>query len=859
MKFNSRNPRTRTTARIAVCTLAFCTAPLAVNAQQAAEPAAAPAELPPLEVTTKAAQKKAPAKKAQAKAAPKAASQAQPAEIAAPAGGRPSSVTNGASTVKDYVATSSTAGTKTDTPLKETPQSISVVGQEQMRDQGARSLQEATRYVPGVFSDPYGFDSRGDSSIIRGIAGTYFVDGLRTTYGYSQTTTPIEPYSLERIEVLRGPASMLYGQTPTGGIINAASKLPSELPYTEIGVEYGSFDFKQVKFDSTGKLSDDGKWLYRIVGLGREAETQVDYVDNDRLMLAPSLTYRPTNNTSITVLGNFRDDKSGSTQQFLPAEGVLFPNTVTEERVNRSTFVGEPGDHYNTESQSVSGIIDHKFSDSLKLHHISRYAHTENEYDSTYAAILTPSRLNIINGTLVSVVQAFINPALPDNTALLNGAYAPFLDSTHSQVARARTITLQETDVFNTDTNLTAKLTTGWVNHTITGGADYMSFVTDQKNGGTLVDNLLTANGLTPLGQAYMSALSGALGFGGALQPGFNIYNPTYGQSNYLLSFSDLLISANNPPLTTRPQETQTQTGLYIQDQLKMGPWTAVLGLRQDWLKAEQVGSPDEDEKATTGRAALMYNFNFGLTPYVSYSTSFTPLPGQPVGSNILSPVSTWRPAGPIEGEQVEIGFKYQPTGAPFMINAAAYELTDKNQLVQPDILFAAVQGADVRVRGFEIEAMGKVTPELKVIGSYSYTDAIYEKYPELFPAASGISEFMEGKRVDGIPQHLASLWAIYSVLDGPLKGFSIGGGVRYVGGAESWGRDVATGQELSIETPSFTLFDAMVAYETPDWRWQLTAQNLEDEYVVTSCSAYRGDCFIGQARTIVTGFTYKF
>jgi iron complex outermembrane receptor protein len=342
-------------------------------------------------------------------------------------------------------------------------------------------------------------------------------------------------------------------------------------------------------------------------------------------------------------------------------------------------------------------------------------------------------------------------------------------------------------------------------------------------------------------------------------QPAFNLYKPQYGKSNYLVSFSDGIVSPDDLPFVTRPTETQTQTGLYIQDQLKMGPWIAVLGLRQDWLNAEQAGAPDENEKATTGRAALMYNFDFGLTPYVSYSTSFTPLPGQPVGTSIDAPFATWRPAGPIEGEQIEIGFKYQPAGAPFMLNAAAYELTDKNQLVQPDILFAAVQGADVKVRGFEIEAIGKVTPELKVIGSYSYTDAVYEKYPELFAFPSGISEFMEGKRVDGIPQHLASIWAIYSVLDGPLKGLSFGGGARYVGGSESWGRDISTGDELFIETPSFTLFDAMVAYETPDWRWQLTGQNLEDEYVVTSCAAYRGDCFLGQGRTITTGFTYKF
>jgi iron complex outermembrane receptor protein len=864
MTFDTRN--LRATSRIAACTFALLAAPLSVSAQEAAQPAQKPAELPPLEVTAKVAQKKAPAKKAQAKAAPKAAPPAQAAETAAPTG-RPSGVTNSASPVKDYVATDSTTGTKTDTPLKETPQSITVVGKEQMRDQGVQNIQEAFRYVPGVFADPYGPDSRGDSAIIRGIAGSYFVDGLRTTYGYSQTTAPIEPYALERAEVLRGPASMLYGQAPTGGIINGSSKLPSEIPYREIGVDYGSFDFKQVKLDATGPLTQDGKWLYRIVGLAREADTQVDFVDNDRLMLAPSLTYRPTNDTSITFLGNFRKDQSGSTQQFLPALGTLTPNDFGQ-RAKHSTFAGEPTDHYDTDAQSASVFVDHKFGDDLKLHHASRYAHTENAYDSTYAAILTPTRFNVINGTLVGVVQNFIDPLLPNGTALLNGADAPFLNGGQSQVARARTVTYQETDVFNSDTNLTGKFSTGWINHKVTGGFDYMNYSTDQLNGGTLVDNLLTSSGLTPTGQFYASILSSAFGFGGALQPTFDIYKPKFGQSNYLLSFTDLFISADGVPLTARPHEEQTQTGLYIQDQLKMGPWSAVVGLRQDWLKVEQAGQPDEDDTATTGRAALMYNFDFGLTPYISYSTSFTPLPGQPVGSNIFASTvgETLRPASAIEGEQVEIGFKYQPNGAPFMINAAAYELTDKNQIVQPDILFDGVQGADVKVRGFEIEAIGKVTPELKIIGSYSYTDATFEKYPELYLFQSGISDYMEGKKVDGIPEHLASLWAIYTVQDGSYRGLSFGGGVRYVGTTESYGREVqiiggvpVPGQELHIKTPSYTLFDAMVAYETEDWRWQLTAQNLEDKFHVTSCGAYRGDCFIGQARTIITGFTYKF
>lgn len=716
--------------------------------------------------------------------------------------------------VQDYVAQSSETGTKTDTPLKETPQSISVVGAEQMRDQGVQSLQESIRYVPGVVADGFGYDSRGDFSLIRGTEAAYYIDGLRNNYGYFVNAASIEPYALQRVEVLRGPSSMLYGQTPTGGIVNAVSKLPSAMPYNEISFEYGSFDFKQVKFDSTGTLTSDGKWLYRVAGLARDADTQVDYVENDRLMLAPSLTYRPTNDTSITILGNFRDDHTGSTQQFLPYIGTLVPN-VDGKFVDRNTFIGEPTDYFDTKQEAVSLFFDHKLADGLKLHHASRYTHTENAYESSYAAILTPFRLSYLG---------------------LSPATAPFLDADQTLVARAHTLQFTETRIFNTDTNVTAEIATGPVGHKITGGFDYMRYASGALASGTLVDNVI-----------YYG------------QPAFNIYNPTYGQSTSLLALGSGFVPANDVPLYATPDEVQSQSGLYLQDQIKWGNWRAILGVRQDWLTIESEGDPDKKDSATTGRAALMYAFDFGLTPYVSYSTSFTPMAGTSVGDNIYTSVANQHAAGPVEGEQIEVGFKYQPTGLPFALNAALYDLADKNRVVSPDVLVASVQGSDISVRGFEIEAMGKITNEFKIIASYSYSEATYDKYPEVDPLHPGLAAYMVGKQVEWIPKHLASFWGIYSFNDPVLRGLSLGGGVRYVGPTESSGIDIASGTELYIKTPSFTLFDAMVAYETDDWRWQLNAQNLEDKYYVTTCSAFRGDCGVGQARTIISSFTYKF
>ena len=829
----------RAVARTGALALFLASAPTVILAQTAAEPAESTTDLPTVEVEAPAVPKKAAPKQSAAPAATSAPATSFDPEPAPPGDIRPTGVANPGPVV-DYVASDSMSATKSDTPLKETPQSISVVGQEQMRDQGVQNVQEALRYMPGVVADSFGNDSRYDLSKVRGINATHYLDGLRTTYGYESSTSKFEPYALERVEVLRGPSSMLYGQTPTGGLINGVSKLPSEIPYGEIGVDYGSFDFKQVRLDMTGPLTDDGKWLYRIVGLARDADTQVDFVENDRLMLAPSLTYRPTNDTSISVLGHFRDDQSGSTQQFFPHAGTLTPN-VNGQRLSRSAFAGEPGDYYDTESQSVTGIIDHRFSEDLKLHHISRYTHTDTAYDSTYAAPLSSLRLSALN---------YLGGAAFDTS------FAPFLDANETQTARGKTLQFTDAEVFNTDTNLTGTFSTGDLHHKVTGGVDHMRFVANVSTSGPLLDNLIPG-----------------------VQSPFDLYNPVYGQTLFLFNPNALLaggspfVPADAIPMDARPEETQTQTGIYLQDQLRWGQWIGVVGLRQDWLSIGQAGSPDIDETQTTWRASLMYEFDGGLSPYVSYSTSFMPIPGQVVGPDIFATIlgtGTLSPAGPIEGEQIEVGFKYQPVGAPFMINAALYELTEKNQVTQPDYFFDAVQGANVKVRGFEIEAVGRVTEQLKIIGSYSYTDAHYEKYPELFPSfiSVGFPDLMRGKRVDGVPQHLASLWALYSVDSGMFRGLSFGGGVRYVGSSESFGVDIefdpvfgipVVTAERTLKTPSYTLFDAMIAYETEAWRWQITAQNLADKYHVVSCSVFRGDCGVGQGRTIISGFTYKF
>ena len=228
-----------------------------------------------------------------------------PPDAAAAAGARAETATG---PVRGYLANQSGTGTKTDTPLRETPQSITVVTADRVTDQGALTVQESLRYVPGVFADAYGPDSRGDYPRIRGQDPNIYLDGTRVVNTFSFNEWRPDPYTLERIEVLRGPASVLYGDTSTAGLLNLISKRPQAEAFNEIGVQFGSFNRKQVQMDITGKLTKDGEWLYRFIGVFRDSGTQTDYVPDDRIVLAPSLTWRPTNNTNWTVLGTYQKD-----------------------------------------------------------------------------------------------------------------------------------------------------------------------------------------------------------------------------------------------------------------------------------------------------------------------------------------------------------------------------------------------------------------------------------------------------------------------------------------------------------------------------------------------------------------------
>jgi iron complex outermembrane receptor protein len=293
--------------------------------------------------------------------------------------------------VPGIVAKRNITATKTDTPLIETPQAITVITRERMEDLGANNLATALRYTPGVTGEAFGLDNRGGGLNIRGFSATdsLFRDGLRVR-NTPFVNTPIDTYSAERIEVLRGPASVLYGQAEPGGIINIVSKRPTATPLYEVELGAGNFDRYEGKFDLSGPVDKEGKLLYRLTGLSRNANTQVDFVGEDRIFFAPALTWRPSEDTSLTFLSHYQEDRMGWAIQFYPAQGTVLPNRNGSIRPSR--FTGEPAfDEYNLVQYSVGYEFEHRFNEAWTVRQNAKFNHLDNQQHGVFGNGLDPT------------------------------------------------------------------------------------------------------------------------------------------------------------------------------------------------------------------------------------------------------------------------------------------------------------------------------------------------------------------------------------------------------------------------------------------------------------------------------------
>ncbi|BES83634.1 ligand-gated channel [Pectobacterium araliae] len=646
---------------------------------------------------------------------------------------------------------------KLDVPISETPRAVSVVTEQQIEERGAQKIDQALRYSSGILATTYGPDNKAEWVTIRGFSDqSRFQNGLATLNEDGFYGQQIEPFGVERIEVLKGPASVLYGQNPPGGLVNVITKRPTRLPQGKVELEYGSNDYRHLAVDSAGPLNDDGSVLYRVVALARDTSGEMDFSKSKRFYLAPSVTFLGEN-TELTVLASYMDTKSDTTNGFKLPYGTLHGTPFG--KVGYKTSLGEPGiNRHDTRQFNLGYEFTHHLNDTWTFHQNLNYTYLNLDLRNAYAIGMVDER----------------------------------------RASRGLTYRDGFAQNWATDNRLVGEWQWENIENTLLLGFDYRRANAQSRD----------AN-LSSFGQPI------------------DIFNPVYG--NYTSPDSQLFAHRSG----------RHQTGYYIQNQIKYDERLIfLLGGRYDVAKSRDRNFSSgadtrTDDTKFTKTAGVMYLFDNGISPYISYSESFLPVSGRD---------GYQRPYVPEEGQQTELGVKYTPEGFNGYASAALFNLEQKNvKTTDPKNPNLTIQAGEARSRGLELELSGEVYRGLTLTANYTYNEVETTK-------SGSVGEV--GKRLLGLPEHIVSGWATYA-FNGTLEGLSIGSGVRYVGSAYG---DIANTEDMKV--PAYTLWDAMIAYDfSKDWRLQVNATNLTNREYVSACNYW---CYYGEGRNINANISYR-
>jgi iron complex outermembrane recepter protein len=337
-----------------------------------------------------------------------------------------------------YQVDRATTATRTETPLLDVPRAVQVVPQEVIQDQRVTTVGDALRNVSGITQDSTPLSIFSDFIRIRGftIGRDYFTNGIRnefTGYNLGQETA-----NIERIEVLKGPASVLYGQGEPGGAINVITEQPLTEPYYALDFTAGSFDSYRPTFDFSGALNDDRTILYRLNFAYQSSGTFVNDIDLERYFVAPVVSFQLGDNTNLTIEGQYLD-QSGLLFSGLPAEGTVLPNPLGE------ISLSQPLDAYpgiDERDRSVGNIgyrFEHDFDENWSIRNAFRYEFLETEEE-----------------------EVFLNELLEDNRTVTRGSF--------------RSTGRDESYVFQTD--VTGRFATGSIDHALVVGAEFRRVAT---------------------------------------------------------------------------------------------------------------------------------------------------------------------------------------------------------------------------------------------------------------------------------------------------------------------------------------------------------------------------------------------
>ncbi|NHN91317.1 TonB-dependent siderophore receptor [Acetobacter sicerae] len=662
-------------------------------------------------------------------------------------------------------ATVASSATKTNTPLVETAQSVTVITRDEMDARGVLNLNQAIRYAAGVTADTRGGEgTRYDLYDLRGFTVPTFLDGLKlqdspTGFAVAQTDT----FRLDRVEILKGPASALYGQSSPGGLTALSSKLPTNQRfYGGVTTTGGMFDLYRVDADVGGFATKDGLVRYRIYGTANGQHTQLSRTGSRRFSISPSFTFGGDGPTTLTLLGNYQYDPENGSYGGVPLVGSL--KRASYGYLPRNFYDGDvPSEKFNRRHGALTYMFNHNFNDDWSFSTRGRYDDIRTIYRSVYN----------------------------------NGYYDSDDGSGGQMLSRSAYGTQEHTYNLAFDSQFKGHVRTGPLRHVMMFGFDYMQQRADDH-------------------EAYGDA------------PDLDVLHPDYHMD----------IPALTPSLdyVTRSH----QIGAYGQDEIRWKRLILTGSIRHDWYSSDQIeriGQTDTHQSAgqITWRASGLYHFDFGLAPYISYSTSFQPQSG--LVSNDGG--ATMRQANPSLGKQLEGGVKYQIPGTSVLFTAAGFHIEQSNVLVSVANTGYNIQSGLVHSDGFEFEAHAQPYKNLMITAAVS---------------VQKVHDDSTGKPLIQSGKGNASLFAFYTMPKGKLKGFGFGGGMRY--SARAYGGEATYG---SVWLPQYALFDASVAYDLANlssslrgWKVSANVRNLFDKHYISNCFAYGADgeyCYYGERR----------
>ncbi|PAL26008.1 TonB-dependent siderophore receptor [Acetobacter syzygii] len=693
-----------------------------------------------------------------------------------------------------YFAENTMAGTKTDTPIIEIPNSIYVVTKQQMVDQQAQKLTEALRYSPGIYAEPQGTELTGAASGSgirqRGFITSQYVDGIM-----SNSYTAGETAFLDRIEVVNGPASVMYGQVNPGGMIGTSLKKPTATPLHDVSVGFGNWGRYEATFDISDKITKTGNLRYRVAAIGVTQGAQTEYVHYKRLGVLPSLTWDIDPKTSLTLVGGYiYTPFSGTTATEYPLIGTLIPGP--EGRVSRRTFYGDPKFNHNSAQDAMFEYqFRHEFNKYITFNQSFRYERSQDhdQYMPFWGRVSPTEFVRV-----------------PWDSNGIN-----------------RTIGL--------DTKLTGHIATGPVSQIWVVGSDFRQIKSYSNY--SMGDNDVI-NIYHPVYDLDMTCIKNPWSCNVEKYPSWTNYfqEGVYFQDQIKWKGLSILLGGRQDWFNSH---TVGATRDYNTD----GSTTTIIDSHSHMAQS-----------AFTWRAGLVYKLSFGLAPYFSYATSFIPQTTRNWRGNPFSPLTGKQYEAGLK-YQVP-GSSILLTAAAFHINENHFLITDPDHPnYSADAGRVASKGVELSANANitkDLRLTASYTYDSVRYAKSNLTQAVID-------AATGetgdkVSE--RGKYVQSVPRNMMSAFFDYTVPQSFVKGFGINWGIRYTGftyadAANSFKVPAYVLFDVGAHYDFGQVFPALKGL-----RSQIAISNLTNRYYITSCG--RNDCYLGQGRRVYGNLSYS-